>query len=189
MEPAAREVTLEHHRALLSLLVEPLKHHGLRKNRWGFWKASADGAAFAGFLAKPKLVRGSKRLEFSAITMGGHRDLHDLFARLYAPGKKFDVGPQFAQFDHDLLEPRGQAFLAKLWTIWPSTDVASLAHELESRLIEETMPAVEVILDHERLAAALEEKMVGGRIYIRARNYALTKEAIHRLRSSGNAYS
>jgi hypothetical protein len=118
MSDVVRDVTLDHHGRLLALLVGPLKPHGLRKDRWGFWKTLPCGA-FAGFVAKPKLIRGSKRLEFSAITMGAWPDLHPLFAPLYTAGKPFRIAPQFTQFDHDMLEARGDAFLAKLWTIWP----------------------------------------------------------------------
>jgi hypothetical protein len=51
------------------------------------------------------------------------------------------------------------------------------------------MPAVEVMLDRNRLADALEQEVIEGRVYIRAKNYALTGQAIEQLRQPQNAYS
>jgi hypothetical protein len=185
-----RDVTLEHHRSLLSRIEPELRACGLRKKGWGFWKRTDDGHGFAGLFARPKLVRGSKRLEFSAITMGGWADLHELFRPTLLTKGPFTVGHSHAQFDHDIVDPKGAGFAATLWTIWPSSDVEALRAKIMPRLIAETLPAVEIMLDRARLADCLEREVVDGRVYIRARNYSLTQRAIQVLRGlSVGAYS
>ena len=87
-----------------------------------------------------------------------------------------------------MLEPKGSGFVAKVWTIWPSTDVEELWPKVHSRIVAETLPALEVMTNRPELITALENSVGAGPIYIRAREYAQSHEMIRILRRK-RAYS
>lgn len=174
---------LSKQKLILAKVGETLKPFGFVKKGVGFWKCTPDKRRFAGFVAKPKLVRGSKRVEFSAIAMGGWEEFHDLCWPAFQEPSAFKVNEKFAQFEHDLLTPapRGQGFLAKLWTVWPSTDVEEFWPPFEGRVVGELLPIIDRMLSGSALAESLKLKYSDGGMYVTAKNYALTEELIRRL--------
>ena len=186
----AHDVALERHRAILLKTAEALRERGFRKKGNGLWKTSADGSRFAGFLARPVPRRFTgKRVEFSAITMGGWSELHELCFPKHLKPRPFGVGPEFAQFEHDMLTPKGDGYLAKLWTVWPSTDLEEFWPPFYARIVSDTLPAVEAMFNRNVLITALEQSAGTGPIYIRPINFALSTQVIDRLKHGNEAYS
>jgi len=189
MEP--HDVALERHQQILLKAAEVLGPLGFRKKGFGLWKKSADGNRFAGFLARPVPRRFTgKRVEFSAITMGGWAELHALCFPKHLKPRPFDSGPEFAHFEHDMLIPKGDGFIAKCWTVWPSTELAEFWPAFYERILSDTLPAVETMFDRRALVAALERSAGGGSIYIRAVDHTLQPQVIEIMKSGTDvAYS
>jgi hypothetical protein len=185
------DVALDRHRGILLKAAEALRELGFRKKGHGLWKTSADGRRFAGFLARPVPRKYTgKRVEFSAITMGGWSELHETCFPKHLKPRPFGTGPEFAQFEHDMLTPKGDGFTAKLWTVWPSTDVEEFWPPFYARIVSDTLPAVETMFNRRALLAALERSAGSGPVYIRPIEYSLSSQIINTLSNSRDvAYS
>jgi hypothetical protein len=188
VETFAREIILMRHKMLLAKLAEAFKPLGFSKKGAGVWRWSSDQGSFAGVSLRPRINRASKRLEFRAETLGGFAELHKLCWPTHRTWQPFGLGADFAQLEHDLVDPKGAGFVAKIWTLWPSTDIDEFWPRFHPRIVAESLPAIEAMNNRSELIAELERSIRGGPIYIRATNYLLSQEMIRILRCNG-AYS
>jgi len=172
----------------MRLLVESLAPLGFKKKGYGLWKLSPDRGRFAGLFAHPRPQRGGERMEFCVITMGGWAELHELCWPPHLKPRPFTTGDKFAHFFHDMLDPVGEGrYLAALWAVRPSTSIEELWSELHGRILNETLPAIEIMFNREQLIAELEQTMSGGHWYIRPTRYPLGHQIIAKLRETGDS--
>ena len=112
--------------------------------------------------------------------MGGWSELHELLWPQWDKPLPFQIGWEFAQFEHHLKDPRGLGFDGKVWTLWPSTNVDEFWPAFSTRIEAEGLPAVEAMLDRQALIDSISNELERG-IYIRAKELHRTPEIIHQL--------
>lgn len=168
-------------RELVDELAPHLKPYGLVRRGAGYWKRLAEDLAFAGVWINAWPVRNSKRFDVMAVTLCGWHRLHALCWPAHRKSRPFSIGPDFAQFEHHIVDPRGQGFIAKTWSLWPSTNVHELAEEIAPRIVTESLPALEIMFDRRRLANQLRAQRT---VSIMPRShYQLTAKILNELES------
>ena len=174
-----RAAVLKRSKDLIDELAPVCESRGLVRRGNGYWREGSGGKSFAGIWINAWPVRLTKRFDVMAIALCGYEQLHGLCWPAHRKPKPFSIGPDFAQFEHHIVDVRSGGFVAKKWSLWPSTRVRPLADEIASRIIAESVPALDTMLDRKRLAAQLRAQRTVA--IIPRSHYNLTPEILDQL--------
>lgn len=134
--------------AVLRGIAHRLAAHGFRRKAAWFTRRSGDGAWLSCINVRKLPQPGSKRTVFQVVSYagrvpdGGAQAIGSLQAAL-----------QHCRFQHHILDGRAE----RLWTVWPSSDVAQIVDAVAGQIEAQSLVALEA-----HIAAAGRSGPVGG---------------------------
>lgn len=120
--------------AVLRGIAHRLAAHGFRRKGTWFSRCSGDGAWLSGINVRKIPQPGSKRTVFQVVSYagrvpdGGAPAIGSLQAAL-----------QHCRFQHHILDGRAE----RLWTVWPSSDVARIVDAVAGQIEAQSLVALE----------------------------------------------